>query len=233
MSNKLISSYIDGSKIGRGSVWVVNREDTDNNKMIPTRQRKYDWYHDKSETEEYIMQPKWKVCFGKDTKILMADGTQKFIQDIQIGDEVLCVDEDIIHHENAYDNEWFYNEERIHSTRVTKLFTREAETVCMRWRYYDPDSDDEGFHVTMNHPFLTTDRTWMSLEDIMNSPDEPGFVMYHPDWCMDSCNNYEFVLGNKQVETVYNLETESHTYIAERLIVHNCTAETKDTSVFY
>lgn len=59
---KLISSYIDGSKIGRGSVWIVDKEDIENNKILPIRSKQYDWNKPKENNESYIMQPSWMVC---------------------------------------------------------------------------------------------------------------------------------------------------------------------------
>lgn len=171
-------------------------------------------------------------CLGPDAKILMADGTEKPIKDIQIGDEVLSVDENIIYNENAKNNEWYYNEDRITPTKVTKVITHNDTMMAYAWRYYDGIYEDEDGNecvdeadctwITPNHPCLTPDRTFEPFEDIIKK-DLSGFVMYHPDWIMDSVFPYELIIpGYVKEGTVYNLETESHTYIADRLIVHNC-----------
>lgn len=59
---KLISSYIDGNKIGRGSVWVVSKGDILSNSVMPIRTKKYDWNNPKRDDEEYILQSSWGVC---------------------------------------------------------------------------------------------------------------------------------------------------------------------------
>lgn len=60
-SLKLLSVYIDGDKVGRGSVWVVDRKDLigEGNSNLLLRKRRYS---PKSEDEEYLMQANWGVC---------------------------------------------------------------------------------------------------------------------------------------------------------------------------
>lgn len=169
-------------------------------------------------------------CLGPDAEILMADGTEKLIRDIKVGDEVLSVDENIIHDENAFDNEWFYNEDRLVKTKVTKVFSHKDKLIAYGWRYYDSFEDINGNEtvskqdckwITPNHPCLTIDRTFEQFEDIIAK--NSGFVMFHPDHIVDSVDSHELIVpGYMKEEMVYNLETESHTYIADMLIVHNC-----------
>ena len=56
---KLINSYIDGDKIGRGAVWVVDKQDIEDNKKLVRRKRKYS---EKTDKEEYLLQSTWSVC---------------------------------------------------------------------------------------------------------------------------------------------------------------------------
>ena len=71
---KLINVYIDGDKIGRGSVWVVNKQDIlDRNTKFAPRKRRYT--PDIKEDETYLMQATWGVCFTGDTKIKCLNGS--------------------------------------------------------------------------------------------------------------------------------------------------------------
>lgn len=56
---KMISVYLDGDKVGRGSVWVVDREDLLGSKPFAPRKRRFS---PKKDSEEYLMQASWGVC---------------------------------------------------------------------------------------------------------------------------------------------------------------------------
>ena len=78
---KLINVYIDGDKIGRGSVWVVNKQDIlDRDKKFAPRKQKY--VPDIKEDETYLMQATWGVCFTGDTKIKCLDGISRSFKEI-------------------------------------------------------------------------------------------------------------------------------------------------------
>lgn len=160
-------------------------------------------------------------CFNGDAKILMADNSMKKIKDIQIGDKILSVNENIINDENADDNEWFYNEDRIEITKVTNIITHEADTIEY---YFGNEGTSDPTRITADHPCLTSNRKYEKFIDIANQNNTDGaFVMYNPDWGVDNIFDYEIKLSGKTFhETVYNLETENHTFIADMLIVHNC-----------
>ena len=171
-------------------------------------------------------------CFPKGTKIRMANGSSKDISEIEIGDEILGVDEGIIDDEMAEESDWFYDEERIHPTKVTKIFIQKSEVVGYGWRNYETYTDENGndaieekdcHWITPEHPCLTIDREYKPFIDVINDI-HSGFVMYAPRWGVDSVGSDELLLSDYRKEvTVYNLETECHTFIADDLIVHNCT----------
>lgn len=171
-------------------------------------------------------------CFPSGAKILMTDHTYKNIEDIQVGDEVLSVDENIIHDERAFDNEWFYNEDRLVPTKVTRVYQREAEVIGYGWKQYgDVFEDEDGNEimdeqdckwVTPDHPFLTSNREYIPFMEAYER--DIAFIMYAPHWTVDSVCSYElFLPGFKKTCTVYNIETETHTFICDNFIVHNCT----------
>lgn len=156
-------------------------------------------------------------CFSGDTLITMADGSEKAIKDIKNGDIVMACKENIT---NIDDNDEFYNLNNFAPTKVTHVFQHEANTIGVTWK-----DIDESFRVTKDHPFLSPDREWKSIDDIINSNNpSDGFVFCNPSSkYVTSVNTNELEFDyNEEYMTVYNLETEAHTYIAERLVVHNC-----------
>lgn len=154
-------------------------------------------------------------CLSGDSEITMADRSKKRIKDIKVGDMILGCSEDII---KINDNEKFYNETNFKPSKVTHIFKREAETINVEWK-----SCGEEFRVTKDHPFLSTNREWMSFYEIMNSKNpSDGFVLCNEEGYVTSVNTYELELGDTRIETVYNLETECHTFIVSDLVCHNC-----------
>ena len=58
--NKMITTYIDGRKVGRGSVWIVDKDKLQSGELMTKRKRIYDGLpHDE---ECCLMQPAYKVC---------------------------------------------------------------------------------------------------------------------------------------------------------------------------
>ena len=58
--NKMITTYIDGSKVGRGSVWMVDKKGLQSGELLTRRKRLYDG--NVHEDECCLMQPAYKVC---------------------------------------------------------------------------------------------------------------------------------------------------------------------------
>ena len=58
--NKMITTYIDGSKVGRGSVWMVDKKGLQSGELLTRRKRLYDG--NVHEDECCLMQPVYKVC---------------------------------------------------------------------------------------------------------------------------------------------------------------------------
>lgn len=139
-------------------------------------------------------------CVPGDTKILMDDFSYKNIEDIQIGDMVRGFPEN-------------GNLEH-HSTKVTKLFKRQTDDV---YKITSVMMDDP-IYITGEHPILTSDG-WIEAKDL-----QPKTHI-----CIFDTNRLDFVFTNvfmksyiQKEMTVYNFETESHTYVANNLAVHNC-----------
>lgn len=58
--NKMITSYIDGRRVGRGSVWIVDKDKFTSGELLTRRKRLYDG--PAAENECCVMQPSYHVC---------------------------------------------------------------------------------------------------------------------------------------------------------------------------
>lgn len=158
-------------------------------------------------------------CLTKGTKILMSDFTFKNIEDIKVGDIVLSFPE--------------HSKDRptvLGPTKVTKLF---KNTVNKLYRISSPMFSDD-LYISGNHPVLTK-YGWKNAEDLSNE-DEVYAANFSNDLIDAISRKKDFLRPNEHmfVETpitvecikkrrvVYNFETEEHTYIANKALVHNC-----------
>lgn len=156
-------------------------------------------------------------CLPAGSRILMSDFTFKNIENIQLGDKVFGFEENCNSLENL----------RLIPSKVTHLFKGESNDL------YEISSPyfKNPIVITGEHPILSEDgwRTAVSLnqnkiaitnfdiENIQNieitSTHRRVFI---------SSSDYSIRKLNES-RVVYNFETESNTYITERLLVHNCT----------
>jgi RHS repeat-associated protein len=138
-------------------------------------------------------------CFVAGTMVAMADGTEKAIDTVRVGDVVLAFDEVT---------------QKVVPSPVTKLYVhehweRESGTVLVNGR----------LRATDNHPFFVNG-AWRRADQLKG-----GDWMYRLDGAgvravaPEAARTLEPMPG---VETVYNLEVATfHTYFAEGLLVHN------------
>lgn len=164
---KLISSYINGSKIGRGSVWVVNKEDIDNNKVEPIRTHRYDWNSPKKDDEEYLMQPTWMPltaetlrwrsgihCLHPDTEIRLTDGRNITVKELK----------------KEFDsgkNNYVYSMNEVNKKLQVELIRDvyiSHKTNDMIRVYLD---NDEYFEVTPDHKMVLRDGTYIETRDLL------------------------------------------------------------------
>lgn len=136
-------------------------------------------------------------CVLEGTKIKLSDGSEKNIEDLQVGEEILGFDE--------------HNPYQLKPAKITHTFHRKAENL------YRIITDNSSLYITGNHKIVTDDG-WMAVEDLT--------IGYHPgiidkdQWPMIS---HSMVVFQDTVSgDVYNLETETGTYIANNVLVHNC-----------
>ncbi|MEA2696667.1 MAG: hypothetical protein QOI66_938 [Myxococcales bacterium] len=146
-------------------------------------------------------------CFVAGTRVTMADGTQKAIDQIQVGEQVLAFDE---------------KSARLMPARVTERFVHpdwkeQADTILINGR----------LRATTNHPFLVNGR-WQRADQI-----QPGDIFHTLTPILIDNGPVRTMLSEPVltlvplpgVETVYNLEVDGyHTYFAEGVLVHNMKA---------
>lgn len=143
-------------------------------------------------------------CFGAGTKILMADFTEKDIEDIKVGDLVMGFDEDQFDTNGAMD---------LYTVEVLGTGKHEGTT----YPFY---VDGEVTRVTKDHKYITGGLDWSEVQDL-----EPG---YDTLWKVDSnfqsieVAHFNLDLRHPRTEMVYNFETSSRTYVANRIACHNC-----------
>jgi len=134
-------------------------------------------------------------CFPAKTKIKLADGTVKNIEDIEVGDKVLSYDE-----------------------KKGKLVAKPVLVVkCTGKKEVFSFTTVSGkkIHCTAEHPVLTRSG-WMPAHEansIATTETRSGEYFF------------ESIIGCKLkgIEPVYNLEVkDTHTYVADGFIVHNC-----------
>ena len=93
-------------------------------------------------------------CFVPSTKITMADGKTKQIDQIAVGDEVMSWDKD-----------------KMVPKKVTKTFTSVANKIVK------VSSSGEPVWCTPEHPFLTSNRGWVNAEDLITGDKIVHFTM--------------------------------------------------------
>ena len=143
-------------------------------------------------------------CFAKGTRILMADGSYKNIEDIRLGDWVIGFDEDDYIDEPAED---FY------PVKVTGLFLNTS--CCFKISSKEIPND---IYVTPNHLIYTDIDEWTPVEKL----DKSKGLMLYDNKNFRQIFNYSVKRKFTNEQDVYNIETTSGTYVVENLCVHNC-----------
>lgn len=169
-----------------------------------------------------------QTCFAAGTKITMADGTEKNIEDIVVGDIV---------------RGWDSNEDDLADGEVIKIdhsHTVGSHSDACKSLGDEPSLytiNDTGIEFTPEHPFLTVDETieegpfvWKSL--VPDENQEPykseqelltlkvgDFISHYGEWIkIESIK----VVRSDALEKVYNFTVKDlSSYIANGIIVHN------------
>lgn len=147
------------------------------------------------------------ACFPKDTVITMADASKKMIQDIVVGDMIMGFDE-ITSHDKILE---------FKPTEVTAMSVTTGELMTIFL------SDNVTITCTPDHLFILENRKWRRADELTTE----DCLLYITN---DNCNDYaslkviDILQSDRENESVvYNIQTESHTYIANNICTHNCT----------
>lgn len=134
-------------------------------------------------------------CFPGRTKIKMADGSVKSIEDIEVGERILSYDE--------------------RKDKIVIRTVKESKYMGKKDVYTFVTVSGKKISCTSNHPLLTRDGWKQAIDATSVATTETRTGDYF----------FESIVGSrfKAKEDVYNLEVEgTHTYIADGFIVHNC-----------
>jgi len=137
-------------------------------------------------------------CISEGTKIQLADGTQKNIEDIRNNDLIFSVDD---------------NYKMTKQKVLGCMYQGEKQTFLLRTR------TGREIFATKNHPFLTP-TGWKKLEDI--KPDD--YIAVPKNYKVESDILWDkvVIIEKKEVKKTYDLSIEKiHNFIANDIIVHN------------
>jgi hypothetical protein len=153
-------------------------------------------------------------CFVAGTQISMADGSQKNIEDIVIGDSVLS---------------WSERDQKIVSGQVVETHAPLHNNLV------DITIGEVSVTCTPDHPIYVKGKGWCSVRPDLTRGRYPGFSdipiskLYVSDTCfvISSGALTEMQVGSIVVKNEKNVETynfrvkNTHTYFANKLLVHN------------
>ena len=150
-------------------------------------------------------------CFGAGTKVMMADGTYKNIEDILVGDKVI-----------GFDEKFKPSKAKVNIiTEVTHVFHNRSNVI----KLITMNNKKRPTYVTPNHEFATstsaTRGKWIRIDD-MRGDSNPIYTIRFPRAEIHETFCYDKYKMNEEID-VYNIETTTHTYVANNMLVHNCT----------
>lgn len=157
-------------------------------------------------------------CFSAGTRITMSDHSEKFIEEIRVGDEVFGWDGEKLVPAKVIDTNDTYTVGN-HAERCRVLGDEPSLYTI----------NETGIEFTPEHPFLTKDG-WKALspdpnQEPFKTEQEPkslklgDFINVNGEW--EEVKEIRVVRSNPD-EQVYNITVEGvHSYLAEGIIVHN------------
>ena len=143
-------------------------------------------------------------CFPAGTRVLMADGSEKPIETLQIGEQVSA-----------------HNGTQQVTTAVVALIKPPP-----RWVYTLTFSDGNTLTLTASHPIATPLQGWKSLSPSATKKENPKLAVSMLEVGDSVCTVYgECTLVSiqpREIVQVYNIEVaEPHTFYANGVLVHN------------
>jgi pyruvate-formate lyase-activating enzyme len=141
-----------------------------------------------------------KYCVVSNTRVLMSDFNNRFIKDIKIGDEIIGFDEN----------------RKYTRTIVKNIFKRKINEEIY--------NINEQILITGDHPVLSDNNNFYKISDVVNNNQRIWKLNINKkkNYYSEEFKEIEKVFKVKYNDYVYNLETDSGTYIANNYLVHNC-----------
>ena len=137
------------------------------------------------------------ACFTPGVQIAMADGTEKSIEDVRVGDLVLS---------------WSEDRHRVVAAPVSETFVHYVETTLIQ---LTPE-----LRATPNHP-IYFDGDWVRADEVTAGGSGKALLEDGFSYDLESIGFEPYTIPNFS-GTVYNLEVEGfHNYFADGVLVHN------------
>ena len=162
-------------------------------------------------------------CLATNEKVLMADGSEKEIKDVQIGDEVK------VFNPKTFD---------ITSSKVVFQFVKPADKPVYNLKF----SDGSSITATNDHQFIVsidvmlTSSSWMTVQEAINSSNSGNEVRL---WMFTSSYTAKSVILNSWTPVVnidvadITVESDFHSFITTGgLMSHNCAMGKQAMGVF-
>ena len=142
-------------------------------------------------------------CMPAGARIAMADGSLLPIEDVYEGMEVLGTEEE--------------NPTILRPSTVVHRFERTAQEL---YRISHPAIYSGSLYLTGEHPVWVRNRGWVEAKDIQ--PGDALLIIQNNDRSFQYIHDCSIERLPFEEIPVYNLETTSHTYIANHMVTHNC-----------
>jgi hypothetical protein len=140
-------------------------------------------------------------CVSGDTRVSLAGGASKRIDQMTPGEKILSIDPE---------------SKLVRPALVKKVLVHRGASYPLNTLRL---SSGQTLEVTSNHPVLTKERKWVTVEEL-----QPGDVVYTLDPTSRRAAKervVSIVRDESQVEVVYNLVTTAGNYFANELLIHN------------
>ena len=138
-------------------------------------------------------------CFEAGTPVRLADGTQRAIEAVKVGDRVAAYDQD----RGAPDV--------AEVQHVIALADHASSLTVVR------TADGHELHATGNHPLMLADHTWKQVQDLRVGE---AVLVWHGG-VFEAVKIAAIVRDASRAGVVYNLKTTRHDYVAAEVLVHN------------
>jgi hypothetical protein len=150
-------------------------------------------------------------CFAEGTKVLMGDGSEKNIEDIVDGDEVLSFNESTLENEIK---KVIGTKKPIHNDMVKYIFANQTEIVCT----FDHPFYVNGFELASFAPFLTNKRYQIDRE--INQI-KVGDLVHLSTHSSQTAIKDIIELDSKDTQTHIITVEDNHNFYANGILVHN------------